>query len=82
MLVFDSLFFEMVYLGFAIGGIVFAWTVLTVRWKMKSTAKKMSQEGIANTGSHTTHGMVYDHKRGVGVKSTSSASQTWFKRLM
>lgn len=82
MFVFESLFLEMVYLGFAIIGVIFAWTVAVGRWRMKATAKNMLREGVSNTGSRIVHGMVYDHERGIGVKSTSKHSSAWFKELI
>lgn len=82
MFVFDSLFWEMAYLGVAITGVLFAWTMIVGRWKMKSNAKKMAREKSAGLGSLVSHGMVYDNVRGVGVKRDSKPSDNWFQKLI
>lgn len=82
MFVFDSLFWEMAYLGFAITGLIFAWTLIAGRWKMKSNARRMELEKASGVGSLVSHGMVYDKKRGVGVKRDSKPSDNWFQKLI
>lgn len=81
MFVFESFVVEVLYVGFAIGCAMIAWTLAFGYIVMKLNARKMEAAKTVGAGSLVSHGMVYDDERGVGVKRDSKPSDNWFKKL-
>jgi hypothetical protein len=71
----------MTYLGFAIVGVIFSFTIIAMRFKMKRTARFIERSRLSS-GGMVRHGMVFDSKRGVGVVGTTAKSDRWYRRLM
>jgi len=82
MILFENLYFEILFLSLALCWAGFWLVVIKNRSDMKSSAKSLKEINVIPAGSGLRHGMVINANKGIGVIRDSQPSDTWFRRLL